>query len=378
MGSVVVRHVWKRYGAVEAVKDLSLECRPGEFLALLGPSGCGKTSTLRMVAGLENTSAGEILIDGTRVNDLEPRNRDIAMAFEAYALYPHLSAFENIAFPLRIRGVATREIDQRVREIAEILQIGEVLDRRPAHLSGGQQQRVSFARALVRPASVYLMDEPLSHLDAKQRSQLRGELKRLHKVKGITIIFVTHDQIEAMAMADRIAVMEGGVLQQIDTPGRIFDRPGNLFVADFVGEPAMNCVPGRVSAAAGGVRLAAAGFAVDLSPGPAADALGRQDGREVVLGLRPLHLGLRLEVREEEPAPTCAGEVVLAEGLGDFTIVTVKVGPDMLRVEAPRDCRPAPGQMVYLDFDLTKLQVFDQETGTNLCGDNRGGLGSGG
>lgn len=365
MGSVVFRNVWKRYdNKVEAVKNLNLECKEGEFLALLGPSGCGKTSSLRMVAGLEQVTEGDVLIDGKRVNDLKPRERDIAMAFEAYALYPHLTAYENIAFPLRIRGITQREIDRKVKEIAEILQIGEILDRRPANLSGGQQQRVSFARAMVRPASVYLMDEPLSHLDAKQRGQLRSELKRLHKVKGLTIIFVTHDQIEALAMADRIAVMNGGVLQQVDKPKELFGSPNNLFVADFVGEPPMNLLPARLRAEGERVLVDVGGLSVEIPEGPRREAGRRFLGRDAIFGIRPLHVTAHTANNAAGTWPGAA--VYVAESLGDYSIVTVKLGRELFRVEVPTDFRPAEGQTVYLELDTTKMHVFDKETGLNI------------
>jgi multiple sugar transport system ATP-binding protein len=366
VGSVVLRNVWKRYGNVEAVKNLNLECKSGEFLALLGPSGCGKTSSLRMVAGLEKASEGDVLIDGKRVNDLEPRSRDIAMAFEAYALYPHLTAYENIAFPLRIRGMKGAEIDRRVKEIAEVLQITEVLGRKPTHLSGGQQQRVSFARALVRPASVYLMDEPLSHLDAKQRSQLRGELKRLHRLRNLTIIFVTHDQIEALAMADRIAVMAGGLLQQVDTPQRVFNEPANLFVADFVGEPSMNFIEGELQASEARIRFVTRQFSVSMPEGARSAAARVYLGKKVVLGVRPLHVTVHLDAHGKGEQDLCPAEVYVTEGLGDFTIITTRIEPDVIRAEAPRDLRPARGQTVYLEFNTSRLHIFDGETGINI------------
>ncbi|MEA4884145.1 MAG: ABC transporter ATP-binding protein [Clostridia bacterium] len=363
MGTVVLRNVWKHYGNVEAVKDLNLTCNEGEFLALLGPSGCGKSSTLRMIAGLEKATQGVITIDGEVVNDLEPRHRDIAMAFESYALYPHLTAYENIAFPLRIRGMSNSEVDKHVREITDMLSISDALTSLPRNLSGGQQQRISFARAMVRPARVYLMDEPLSHLDAKQRSQLRSELKRLHQLKGLTIIFVTHDQIEAMAMADRIAVMNKGVLQQVATPREVFSKPANLFVADFVGEPPMNLLDVNVERDGSGVALKGSGFAIRISDKRLADAASRAIGSRAVFGVRPMH------VQSERAGQSCGdltARVLAFEGLGDTAIITLQLNGSMVRVETTPDDSANPGEDLGLKIDPRHMHLFDQETGVNM------------
>lgn len=363
MGTVVLQNVWKKYGEVEAVKDLNLECREGEFLALLGPSGCGKSSTLRMIAGLEKITLGSILIDGHQVNALEPRERDIAMAFEAYALYPHLTAYENIAFPLRVRGVRQQEVDRQVKEIAEMLDIGGILDRLPRNLSGGQQQRISFARAMVRPARVYLMDEPLSHLDAKQRSQLRSELKRLHRLKGLTIIFVTHDQIEAMAMADRIAVMNLGVLQQLGTPMEVFNRPRNLFVADFVGEPPMNFLDVAVQVEGEHVLLIGDGFTLRLQDKTFSVSASNLAGSTGILGIRPMYIDIQTERASLDSIP---GEVMLFESLGDTAVVTVRVGQSTIRVETSPDTRVRARDNVFLQFNPGHVHLFHKDTGANL------------
>ena len=249
MATIELRHVWKKYGEVQAVRDLSLTCRDGEFMCLLGPSGCGKSSTMRMVAGLEKITAGDLLMDDRRVNDVPARDRDIAMVFENYALYPHLNVFDNIAMPLR--RLARREIDLRVREVAEILSITPLLLRRIQNLSGGQKQRVGIGRAIVREPRLFVMDEPISHLEARLRADMRTELKRLHHRLGVTTLYVTHDQLEAVALADRIAVMNLGELQQVGSPSELFDFPANEFVAGFIGSPAMNilsfsqCLAGR-------------------------------------------------------------------------------------------------------------------------------------
>ncbi|MDI7247032.1 MAG: ABC transporter ATP-binding protein [Bacillota bacterium] len=363
MGVVVLQNVWKKYGDVEAVKNLNLECKEGEFLALLGPSGCGKSSTLRMIAGLERITLGSIFIDGREVNALEPRQRDIAMAFEAYALYPHLTAYENIAFPLRVRGMREQEVDRRVREIADTLDIGNILDRLPRHLSGGQQQRISFARAMVRPARVYLMDEPLSHLDAKQRSQLRSELKRLHRFKGLTIVFVTHDQIEAMAMADRIAVMNLGVLQQVGTPLEVFNHPKNLFVANFVGEPPINLLSVTVRQEGQDILFTGDGFMIAMRDGRLAAAAAKLSTSKGVLGIRPMHIALH---RESVSPHSIPGNVTLYEGLGDTAVVTVQVGGNAVRVETSPDVSVSIGERVFLQFSAAHVHLFDQDTGENL------------
>ena len=368
MGTVVLQNVWKHYGKVEAVKDLSLTCNDGEFLAVLGPSGCGKSSTLRMVAGLEKATRGTIAIDGQVVNDLEPRHRDIAMAFEAYALYPHLTAFENIAFPLRIRGVSSSEVEAKVRDIAGILDIVDVLDRLPRNLSGGQQQRISFARAMVRSARVYLMDEPLSHLDAKQRSQLRSELKRLHQLRGLTIVFVTHDQIEAMAMADRIAVMDHGVLQQLATPKEVFNKPANLFVADFVGEPPMNLLDVKVEMDGAAAVLVGNGYTIRLSDARLVEAAGQVAGSEAVFGMRPLHIQFGLGARDDAlPGESLVrAEVVAFEGLGDTAVLTAKLNGSMIRIETAPENRTEPGDIITMRLNPRYMHLFDKETERNL------------
>src|SRR5215469_6255578 len=274
MAQVRLDHVAKMYGASRAVDDLSLTINDGEFVALVGPSGCGKTTTLNLVAGLIELSSGDIFIGDRRVNDLDPKDRDIAMVFQNYALYPTKTVFQNLAFPLQMRKLSRADTEKKVREAARVLDITHLLDRRPRELSGGQQQRVALGRALVRDPLAFLMDEPLSNLDAKLRVQMRSELKRFHQDLNATIIYVTHDQLEAVTMADRMAVMHGGVLQQYDAPERVFARPVNTFVAGFVGSPAMNLVRAKVQGAA----LAGEGWRCELSPANARKALSASDG----------------------------------------------------------------------------------------------------
>src|ERR1700704_4422100 len=282
MATVTFDHVTKKFGDVFAVNDLSIQVRDEEFLVLVGPSGCGKTTALRMLAGLEEQSSGDILIGERIVNDVAPKDRDIAMVFQNYALYPHMSVYDNIAFGLKLRGMPKTEIDRRVGEVAEMLGIGQLLKRKPKELSGGQRQRVAVGRAIAREPAVFLMDEPLSNLDAKLRIQTRAMLQKLHQRIRRTTIYVTHDQVEAMTMGDRIAVMSDGVLQQLDTPENLHERPNNLFVAGFIGSPSMNFFPAKVSGTPSSV-VADAGFFKAPLTGKAAEAVGK----EVILGVRP-------------------------------------------------------------------------------------------
>ncbi len=354
MAEVRLANVRKGYGEALAVDDLSLSIADGEFVALVGPSGCGKTTTLNMIAGLLEPDGGDILIDGRRVNDLDPKDRDIAMVFQNYALYPNKSVRKNLAFPLQMRGLARAEIARRVDEAARMLDIGHLLERRPRELSGGQQQRVALGRALVREPKVFLMDEPLSNLDAKLRVQMRSELKRFHQDLKATIVYVTHDQLEAMTMADRMAVMQGGKLQQYDTPERVYAHPANAFVASFVGSPAMNLIPVRVTdggVAGGGV--AGGGWALDLPPELLARA--RQAGGGVLLGIR--HGAIRL-LPSAAPG-TVAAEVLTVEPTGDITFLNLRLGDTDLVASVPPEQLIAAGQRLWLTFDMARLHLFD-------------------
>ncbi len=354
MAEVRLANVRKGYGEALAVDDLSLSIADGEFVALVGPSGCGKTTTLNMIAGLLEPDGGDILIDGRRVNDLDPKDRDIAMVFQNYALYPNKSVRKNLAFPLQMRGLARAEIARRVDEAARMLDIGHLLERRPRELSGGQQQRVALGRALVREPKVFLMDEPLSNLDAKLRVQMRSELKRFHQDLKATIVYVTHDQLEAMTMADRMAVMQGGKLQQYDTPERVYAHPANAFVASFVGSPAMNLIPVRVTdggVAGGGV--AGGGWALDLPPELLARA--RQARGGVLLGIR--HGAIRL-LPSAAPG-TVAAEVLTVEPTGDITFLNLRLGDTDLVASVPPEQLIAAGQRLWLTFDMARLHLFD-------------------
>lgn len=359
MSAVEFRGVWKRYGEVEAVKDLNLNCADGEFLALLGPSGCGKTSSLRMLAGLESISEGDILIGERRVNDMPPKDRDIAMVFEDYALYPHLTAYHNIAFPLKIRKVPKAKIDERVKHVIELLGLESLRDENVQRLSGGAQQRVSIGRAIVRDPQVLLMDEPISHLDAAHKVELRGELKRLQRSLGASTVYVTHDQVEAMALADRLAVMNHGVLEQVGPPKRLYDRPANLFVAGFIGEPPMNFLPCTLDQAEG--RLRGDGFQVPLGP-EFLQHLSPERGEELILGLRPSDL----KIQSPDAANGLAGTVFSVEPRGDSAVVAVDIGPHRLLVETNQFHGASIGENVCLDAIEESLHLFDARTERNL------------
>ncbi|HEY9347481.1 MAG TPA: ABC transporter ATP-binding protein [Inquilinus sp.] len=360
MAQVVLRDVVKRYGDIYAVDHVSLTVEDGEFVALVGPSGCGKTTTLNLVAGLIELSDGDIQIGDRLVNDLDPKDRDIAMVFQNYALYPNKTIFKNLAFPLKMRKLPNAEIETKVRAAAKLLDIEHLLERRPRELSGGQQQRVALGRALVRDPRVFLMDEPLSNLDAKLRTQMRSELKRFHQDLKATVIYVTHDQMEAVTMADKMAVMSGGVLQQYDTPEQVFEHPVNTFVAGFVGSPAMNLVRARV--AGNGAEIESPdGWRCALSDANARKARGATDG-EIVLGAR--HSTIRLH-REAAPGAV-AGRVYTVEPTGDITYAHVHLGSAPLVVSVTPDVKLGIDQPVWLEFDQQKLHLFDGKTGRAL------------
>ena len=315
----------------QAVTDLSLDIEDGEFLVLVGPSGCGKSTALRMIAGLESISGGELRIGDRVVNTLEPKDRDIAMVFQSYALYPHLTVRDNIAFALKLQKVPKEEIERRVADAARTLELTDNLDRRPAQLSGGQRQRVAMGRAIVRQPQAFLMDEPLSNLDAKLRVQMRAEIAKIQHDLNVTTVYVTHDQIEAMTMGDRVAVMSKGTLMQVDTPQNLYDRPDNLFVAAFIGSPQMNLLRGRYQSGPGGgtLRLGSATISLaDVPPG-----LAEYSGRDVAVGLRPEHL---TEAAAGDPN-TISGKVTVREGLGSEVILHLAVDCHGVDTEAVRD-----------------------------------------
>jgi multiple sugar transport system ATP-binding protein len=359
--------VEKRFGAVHVIRKLNLTIQHGEFVVLLGPSGCGKTTTLRAIAGLEDIDAGSIRIGGVPVENLPASERDIAFVFQLYALYPHLSAYQNIAFPLHAANLGRAVIDAKVRQVAQILRLEALLDKKPAALSGGDMQRVAIGRALVRQPKAILMDEPIGSLDAKLREEMRTELKRLHIENGATTVYVTHDQIEAMAMADRIAIMHDGVLQQVGTPHEVYSQPANLFVAQFVGSPIMNVVRCAVSVANGRMLARWDGmdgaFAFDAQRHDAIVAAGA-DTNAVALGVRPEAVVLDVVAG----AGAVQAEAHLIEPVGAFDIVDVKVGAEILRARTAPGRVARPGSPVWIKLDAQRTHFFDQRNGGVLRG----------
>lgn len=366
MARVILQNAWKKYGKVEAVKGINLEIKDGEFVSLLGPSGCGKTSTLRMIAGLEAITSGEIYFDDQLVNNLDPGERNIAMAFESYALYPPMTVYENIAFPLHAAKLPETEIKERVGRIAEILELTDVLNKYPRGLSGGHQQRISLARALVRDADVYLLDEPISHLDTKMRNRMRAELKRIHSELQKTMIYVTHDQIEALAMADRIVVMNFGVIQQIGSPQEIYFQPQNLFTADFVGEPPMNFIDCRVKIGQGTLLISFDDSVFKLQNKEKVEKVANFENHEAqdfVLGVRPFYFGISKSITDSERETNfLRGEIFAVEPLGDSKIVHVKSGKNHLLVEANSRFMGQPDETIFLIPDAGHLHLFHKKT----------------
>lgn len=360
MGKVVCEHVEKRFGPVVAVQDFNLDIQDNEFIVIVGPSGCGKSTLLRMIAGLEHQTAGNIYIGGQLVNNRPPRERNIAMVFQNYALYPHMNVYDNLAFALRMHHMPKDQIAARVREAAAVLGISEYLQRKPRELSGGQRQRVALGRAIVREPAVFLMDEPLSNLDAKLRVQMRTEITKLHKRLHATTIYVTHDQVEAMTMADRIVVMKNGVVQQIATPQAVYDSPANQFVAGFIGTPPMNFLPCRVQAGPDGPRLVGEDLSVTLPPARHA-AVAALGGAPLQLGVRPEHMALCAGAM---PHGTATVEVV--EPMGAENFLYVRLGKNLVVMRVAPSCRPAVGEKIGVTMALDKIHLFAGGDGTTI------------
>jgi len=359
MGQVVLKGINKFYDSVHAVKDVNLQIHDKEFVVFVGPSGCGKTTTLRMIAGLEAISSGDISIDGNVVNALAPMDRDIAMVFQNYALYPHMSVRDNMAFGLKMRKFERGEIDKRVREAAEILDIGQLLDRKPRQLSGGQRQRVALGRAIVRHPRVFLFDEPLSNLDAKLRVQMRVELKKLHLRLGTTAIYVTHDQVEAMTLGDRVVVMRDGVVQQVGEPLELYNQPANRFVAGFIGSPAMNFAAVTVTEANGSLIAENAGLHIKL-PDATAQRLRGHVGREITLGVRPEDLTVAGDADRDRPCFDAVIEVV--EQLGSEILLDMKVGDSVMVASVEPTVPVKVRDKVRFAIRPSRLHVFDTKT----------------
>jgi multiple sugar transport system ATP-binding protein len=359
MANVTFDHVTKRFDGTVAVNDLTLEIEDSEFLVLVGPSGCGKSTALRMLAGLEEISDGRILIGERVVNNIAPAARDIAMVFQSYALYPHMTVYDNLAFSLRNQKVPKAEIDERVRKAAEILDLGPLIKRKPKQLSGGQRQRVALGRAIVREPAAFLMDEPLSNLDAKLRVATRAEILKLQQRLETTTIYVTHDQVEAMTMGDRIAVMSAGLLQQVGTPEELYRSPQNVFVAGFIGSPAMNLVPVEPAQEEGRAMLRKDGFLVEV---PERLLSGLRGGNAFIAGFRPEHVRLAGDSDGGRAEARIPAVVDVVEFLGDEQLVHLHAGEVDLVAKLPIEQRTAAGEEVCLSLPLAKLHLFERET----------------
>ncbi len=359
MAKVSLRHVYKNFGDVKVVKDFNLEIEDREFIVFVGPSGCGKSTTLRMIAGLEEISDGEIYIGDRLVNHVAPKDRDIAMVFQNYALYPHMNVYENMAFGLKLRKFSKQEIDKRVKEAAEILGLGHLLGRKPKELSGGQRQRVALGRAIVRDPAVFLMDEPLSNLDAKLRVQMRTELSKLHQRLQTTTIYVTHDQVEAMTMGDRIVVLKDGVIQQVAPPQELYDRPANMFVAGFIGSPAMNFLYGTITN--NGETFNGGTFEVQL-PDELKKAAQPYNGKKMVLGIRPEDVEADPAYVEQHPGVRVSARIEVVEPLGAEIFLYLSTGENQVTARVEPGMRFKAGENLTIALHPEKLHLFDPET----------------
>ncbi|MGE5674007.1 MAG: ABC transporter ATP-binding protein [Mycobacterium leprae] len=359
MAKVSLRHVFKNYGDVKVVKDFNLEIEDKEFIVFVGPSGCGKSTTLRMIAGLEDITDGEVFIGDKLVNHVAPKDRNIAMVFQNYALYPHMNVYENMAFGLKLRKFSKQEIDKRVKESAEILGLTNLLSRKPKELSGGQRQRVALGRAIVRNPSVFLMDEPLSNLDAKLRVQMRTELSKLHLRLQTTTIYVTHDQVEAMTMGDRIVVMKDGIIQQVAPPQELYDRPSNMFVAGFIGSPAMNFLAGTISA--DGNTFDGGSFKLQL-PADLAAAARPYAGKKMVLGIRPEDVEADPTYVQSHPGTHVPATIEVVEPLGSEIYLYLKTGENAITARVEPGLTFRATENITLALNTDKVHLFDPET----------------
>ena len=371
MGEILLKNVSKIYpGNVLSVKDVSFEVKDKEFFILVGPSGCGKSTILRMIAGLEEISKGEIYIDGKLVNDVPPKDRDIAMVFQNYALYPHMNVYDNMAFGLKLRGQLKSEIEKRVREAADILGIVPLLDRYPKALSGGQRQRVAVGRAIVRKPKVFLFDEPLSNLDAKVRVTMRAELKKLQNRLGVTSVYVTHDQVEAITMGDKICVIKDGTMQQLDAPLTIYDKPKNKFVAGFIGSPPMNFLDCKIAEGknigrSDGTYVDEGKFSVKVAE-QHKDILKNYTGKDIVFGIRPEDIYDRLSARGATPENTFSADVEIIEPMGSETYLYLTAGQNTLVAKVDSHTEVKKGQKIEVVFDMEKIHIFEKESGESI------------
>jgi multiple sugar transport system ATP-binding protein len=368
VASLDLVNVHKSFGPVKILHDISIQLRDGEFLVLVGPSGCGKSTLMNIIAGLEEPTGGTLRLQGRDITQVAPAERNISMVFQSYALYPNMTVSQNIEFPLQMRKVDKATRDKRVRSVSTLLQIDHLLERKPRELSGGQRQRVAIGRALAREPQIYLFDEPLSNLDAQLRVDMRTEIKKLHQRLKATIVYVTHDQIEAMTLATRIAVMKGGRLQQLGTPGEVYNRPANTFVAGFMGSPRMNLLKATLLAQAGGLSLKFPGTPgtaahIDLPPNLVTDALRRQVGREIIVGIRPEAMSLSLQQGPVDTLKcTLDAQVEVIEPTGADTLVVLKLGEQELTARLAPDVVLNSGQQAQFTVDLSKLVCFDAKT----------------
>ncbi|WP_339757452.1 ABC transporter ATP-binding protein [uncultured Hoeflea sp.] len=348
MAQIQLSNIQKRWGNIYGVRDVNIDIADEEFIVFLGPSGCGKTTTMRMIAGLEDPTEGEVRMDDIVMNDVDARDRDVAMVFQGYALYPNMSIYENIRFPLRMRGIPKEEHDARVREAADLVELGEYLDRKPGALSGGQRQRAALARAIVRQPRVFLMDEPLSNLDAKLRQAMRVQIKHIQRQLKITTVYVTHDQIEAMTLADRIVIMQSGAIQQTGTPDEIYNDPANTFVAGFIGAPPMNLIDGSIE------------NGEFNAPGVKVSGLSRELSGHTILGIRPEDCAV------SEAGAHLSAEVYGVEPTGDMTYLTLRAGDKLIEVKADRAYRAELGKPEAVRFDPDRIYLFDGASGARI------------
>ena len=367
MTNLRIKNLTKKYGNVKALDDFSLEIKSGEFMVLLGPSGCGKTTAIRCIAGLINPSDGQIYIGEELVNNIPPKNRDIAMVFQNYALYPHMSVYDNIAFPLKMRKKSKLYTEEKINEVANLLGMMDLLNRKPKELSGGQMQRVALGRALVREPKVFLMDEPLSNLDAKLRMYMRTEIKKLQKKVGITTLYITHDQIEAMSMADKIAVMNGGLLQQVGKPQEIYNQPSNTFVAGFIGSPSMNFLECNLIKYTTTIHLESEGISFKLPNTEIRSSPQKPLPKKITIGIRPKDINI-LEDEDEDLADIkMKGEITFTEMLGDDSIIEVKMGSSLIKVANTNPALDLSiGRIIILGTSYSKIHFFDTDNGNLL------------
>jgi multiple sugar transport system ATP-binding protein len=367
MSNLRIENLTKKYGNVKALDDFSLEIKSGDFMVLLGPSGCGKTTAIRCIAGLINPSRGQIFIDDELVNDIPPKNRDIAMVFQNYALYPHMSVYDNIAFPLKMRKKLKSYTEEKINEVANLLGMMDLLNRKPKELSGGQMQRVALGRALVREPKVFLMDEPLSNLDAKLRMYMRTEIKKLQKKVGITTLYITHDQIEAMSMADKIAVMNSGLLQQVGRPREIYNQPSNTFVAGFVGSPSMNFLECNLKKHTNTIHLESNGISFKFPNTEPGSSHSKSLPDKITIGIRPKDISILKDENEDLVDIKMKGEITFTEMLGDDSIIEVKLGSSLIKVANTNSTLdPSIGNVITFGTSYDKIHFFDTDNGKRI------------